>query len=980
MTKTYRRKPFLPHPGLQLQTIADHPSPTERGVLKLWRFPLLSMGEGARGRGQGVRIQWYAFMIVILIAFFSLFSAPADSTKTAPGLPLDSAKQALVPKAAAQSVADTAAKAPDSLPPIEKMPVLSTFVKADYPADLVKKGVEGTVTLDLVVSDSGKVDSVAVVKGVEARLDSAAAHAARAFRFSPAIAGGKPTAVLMEYAYHFTIAEAAAEIAPLVNLAGKLFERGTRAPIVSATVVATFPDTGADPSIKVPFSAYLKKIGNFDGQYLQERALVTTSDSTGAFRFKSLPAGPLALKVVVPDYEGFSDTLRINHGKETDVVYRLQRIAYGDNEIVVYGKEEKKEVAQRTLTLQEVQNIPGLGGDAVKVIEALPGVARVSFFSSDIILRGSASGDTKYYLDGIMIPQLFHFGGVKSTYNSDALASVDLYPGGFNVEYGDAVGGTVEIKGRPAKTDRWHADLDMNLIDASALFEGPINSQFSLLTTIRRSYIADVLTFAIKKLGISLPFTVAPYYWDDVTRLDYHPSKNTTMFLTFFTSDDEMKFVFQNVRGGNTEISDASNQLSQSNAFKTLLYGYDQTISASLQNTLRLAYTDMNTLQNIFSFDRDQRDINGSYIRDQLAYTESDRLKLMAGVDASPNLAKYSVAVLEQNGAIASNGQLWISDLALYAKSEYKPFEKLTLIPGARYDYFTDIHQGEPSLRLTARYDYIPGHTIKGSVGTYSQDPQPAGQAVDPVFGNPALPPTLGTQTVLGYEYKITDLVNLDVQTYYNTQTNIPEQTDSLVPITHKSLNFLPVEKGRMYGLELLLKHNQGKHFFGWIAYSLSRSLRNSPIPYSSSFTSWDPNSWYLNSLDQTHNLQIIGSWKLPWAFEAGLRYQYTTGNPITPNLGYTEHIAQDNMETGRYDQLSGAPRSDRMGPYNQLDLRVGKKFTYDKWIFTAYIDVQNVNYFWYNSPSTYEYSYDGFERQTIGGIIIPSIGLKAEF
>ena len=836
--------------------------------------------------------------------------------------------------------------------------------------------------LDIIVNDSGRVDSVAVVKGIDPRLDSSAAKAARSFMFSPAIAGGKPVAVLMEYAYHFTIAEAAAEIAPVVNLTGKLFERGTRAPIANATIVVNFPDTASDPSIKVPFAAYLKKIGGFSGQYFQEGAVVTTTDSLGTFKFKSLPAGPVSIKAVVPDYENFSDTLHIKRGVATDVVYRLQRIAYGDNEVVVYGKEEKKEVAQRTLTLQEVQNIPGLGGDAVKVIETLPGVARVSIISSDIIVRGSASGDTKYYLDGIMIPQLFHFGGIKSTYNSDALASVDLYPGGFNVEYGDAVGGTVEIKGRPAKTDRWHADLDMNLIDASALFEGPINPQLSLLTTFRRSYIADVLTFAIKKIGINIPFTVAPYYWDNVTRLDYHPSKNTTMFLTFFASDDELKFIVQNVRGGSTEVSDAEDQLSESNAFKTLLYGYDQTISGSLQNALRLALTNTSMSQNIFSFDRDQRDIYGSYVRDQLSYMRSDRLKLMGGVDVSPNLAKYGVAVLGQNGAIASNGQLWISDLALYAKAEYKPVEKVTLIPGARYDYYTDIHQGEPSLRLTARYDYIPGHAIKGSIGTYSQDPQPVGQAVDPVFGNPNLPPTLGTQSVLGYEYKITDLINLDVQGYYNTQTDIPDQTDSLVPITHKSLNFLPVEKGRMYGLELLLKHNQGKHFFGWVSYSLSKSLRNSPIPYSRSFNpdTWDPNSWYLNSLDQTNNLQIIGSWKLPWAFEAGFRYQYTTGNPITPNLGYTEHISQDNMETGHYDQLSGAPRSDRMGPYNQLDCRIARKFTYDKWIFTAYIDVQDVSYFWYNSPSTYEYSYDGFERQTIGGIIIPSFGLKAEF
>ena len=292
----------------------------------------------------------------------------------------------------------------------------------------------------------------------------------------------------------------------------------------------------------------MKKIGGFGGQFLQGGSLVATTDSTGGFAFKSLPPGPIEVKVIAPDYARFDDRERIVRGQATDVIYRMQRISYGDNEIVVYGKIENKEVAQRTLTLQEVQKIPGLGGDAVKVIEALPGVARVSFISGDIIVRGSANGDTKYYLDGVLIPQLFHFGGLKSTYNSDALSSVDLYPGGFNVEYGDAVGGTVEIKGRPAKTDRWHADIDVNLIDASAIFEGPISPKLSLLTTFRRSYIADVLNFAVKRAGINLPFTVAPYYWDEVTRLDYHPSKNASMFLTFFASDDELKFIIQNVR------------------------------------------------------------------------------------------------------------------------------------------------------------------------------------------------------------------------------------------------------------------------------------------------------------------------------------------------------------------------------------------------------------------------------------------------
>jgi TonB family protein len=89
-------------------------------------------------------------------------------------------------EALATAVADTS----DSMPPIERMPVITTFVQAAYPEALQKEGVEGTVLMDLLVSDSGTVDSVAVVGSLHPAHDSAAGSAARAFRFSPAQAGG----------------------------------------------------------------------------------------------------------------------------------------------------------------------------------------------------------------------------------------------------------------------------------------------------------------------------------------------------------------------------------------------------------------------------------------------------------------------------------------------------------------------------------------------------------------------------------------------------------------------------------------------------------------------------------------------------------------------------------------------------------------------------------------------------------------------
>jgi hypothetical protein len=64
---------------------------------------------------------------------------------------------------------------------------------------------------------------------------------------------------------------------------------------------------------------------------------------------------------------------------------------------------------------------------------------------------------------------------------------------------------------------------------------------------------------------------------------------------------------------------------------------------------------------------------------------------------------------------------------------------------------------------------------------------------------------------------------------------------------------------------------------------------------------------------------------------------------------------------------------------FHQLDLRVDKKFIFDKWILSGYIDIQNV----YNHRSVEGviYNYDYTQREWLQGLpIIPSFGLRAEF
>ena len=65
------------------------------------------------------------------------------------------------------------------------------------------------------------------------------------------------------------------------------------------------------------------------------------------------------------------------------------------------------------LTTEDIKNNPGGFFDISRVIQSLPGVgggAAGGTFRNDIIIRGGAPSENVFYLDGIEIPIINHFG------------------------------------------------------------------------------------------------------------------------------------------------------------------------------------------------------------------------------------------------------------------------------------------------------------------------------------------------------------------------------------------------------------------------------------------------------------------------------------------------------------------------------------------------------------------------------------------
>jgi TonB family protein len=877
----------------------------------------------------------------------------------------------------------------DSLPPIEKMPEIVNFVKASYSPEVMKQGIQGTVLLELLISDSGKVDSAKVVTGLHPQLDKAALDASRAFRFTPAIAGGVPVPVLIQYEYRFSIEQETSTIEKYVNFEGVVLESGTRKPVSDAMVVVSFIDTQS-VNLPIPFSMYLQKIGTIDGQSLEEQKLVAVTDSLGTFKFFSLPACSVNVSIIVPGYENVVSKEKLTTQEVTNVKYFTKRHSYSEYEIVVYGKAAEKEVSKRQLTVQEIKLIPGLGGDAVKVVQALPGVARPSFASGAIVVRGAPTWDSKFYLDGILIPALYHFGGLKSTYNSDALAKVDFMPGGWGSRYGGAVAGVIELTGRDAKTDRWHGMLDLGVIDGSFLVEGPINDKVSVLLSARRSFVGDIVNWYTKNNPDVVPMNVASFYWDYILRTDLNLTKNNKLFLTMFGSSDSMTIIVPKMRYGSDEVSDKTKNFGINTTFHTGILGWDARIGDKWSNMMRLSVGGGRDDYSPFGFMKVHDNYTSLCMREQLTFKQSEKLNYSAGVDITLLPYDLELKIPDARNVLQSSNDenVWYGVIGGYANLEWKITNKLLVIPGLRFDYYPELKydgsvipefwnyqdyqdlkgiSGEPSLRLTTKYEINKKHLLKASVGNYSQTPQPMGQVTHKVWGDPNMPTTKASQYVLGHEWQITDIINSDLQLYWNNQWDLPDYSTNSDASSGDGANSLwnSNGKGRMYGLELMLRHNKNEHFFGWIAYTLSRTERYNNVR----------KKWELYDKDQTHNLQVLGSWHFKKEWDVGFRARYVSGNPTTPQIGRKYH-----EEYRSYEAVYGDKNSDRLDPFFQVDVRVDKKFVMDKWMLTMYVDLQNLSYFVYKSPE-FEFEDDFYkEKQTVSSIMIPGFGCKVEF
>ena len=291
-----------------------------------------------------------------------------------------------------------------------------------------------------------------------------------------------------------------------------------------------------------------------------------------------------------------------------------------------------------------------------------------------------------------------------------------------------------------------------------------------------------------------------------------------------------------------------------------------------------------------------------------------------------------------------STVNIYANDNPVVFNNDLKLYEKATPIDTKFYgknDVIQSFDNLEP--RFSAAYQFNDTQSVKASYNRMVQYLQLISNTSSPTpldVWTPSdnfIKPQIADQVALGYFKNFNDgMYSLEVETYYKKIKNRIDYIDGAELIANKALEQVILNgQMRAYGLEILLKKNEGK-LNGWISYTLSRSEQQTPgrTPLE---TGINNGQWYNSVYDKLHNLAVTSSYTLNDKWSFGANFALQSGQPVTYPEGQYEYLG---ITVPSY----GLRNENRLPAYHHLDIaatltpRKNNNRNYKtEWVFSIY-------------------------------------------
>ena len=694
----------------------------------------------------------------------------------------------------------------------------------------------------------------------------------------------------------------------------------------------------------------------------------TTSAATdieGKYELKNLSPG---LYNITASFVGFSKKtifeIQVNNFTPTVLNIGLDEKTDSLNVVEVtaspFNKTDESPVSLRTIGSSEIDRNPGGNRDISKVIQSLPGVASTVSFRNDIIIRGGAPNENRFYLDGIEVPNINHFatqggsGGPVGMINVNFIREVDFYSGAFPVNRGNALSSVFDFKMKDGNSEKLVTTATLGSSDIGLTLDGPIGKRTTFIISARRSYLGWLFKL------LELPFL--PVYNDAQFKAKIRLNEKNELSLIGLGALDDFKL---NLDANETEqqkyilgylpVNKQWNYALGANykhyfekSYLTFVVSRNHLNNRSykylnndegLESNKILDYVSQE-IENKVRLENTYRSkgfkINIGLGFENVTYTNSTFNKITTPVgtaiidfDSKLNFNKYaafgqiSKVFLDQRLSLSVGARTDFSD---YSSKMSNPLNQFS----PRFSFAFNITDAFSFNFNTGRYYQLPTYTVLGYRDSLN------------VLANKENKVTYITNDhlVAGFEYTTKINTKISIEGFYKVYSNYPFALRDSLSLANLGGDYgvignepvVSTSDGKAYGIEFLIQQKLFKGFYGIIAYTWVKSQfedkRGNNKP-----SAWDNG----NIVSATFGKKIKRNW------EIGLKWRYQGGTPYTPIDVQTssQKTVWDINSRGLndYSQLN----EKRLRAFHQLDLRIDKKFFFKKWSLDIYYDLQNV-------------------------------------
>ncbi len=711
-----------------------------------------------------------------------------------------------------------------------------------------------------------------------------------------------------------------------------------------------------------------------------ETELGAISDEQGFYEINNVPPG---LYNVRASFIGFKTEtayeVQVNLAKPVQLDFALLEEPAELSEVVVsseFSRSEETPISVRKLNSNEIERYPGGNRDISRVIQSLPGVASTASFRNDIIIRGGAPNENKFFVDEIEVPVINHFatqgssGGPVGILNVNLIKNVNLITGGFPANRMDALSSFFEITLKDGRRDKMATQLTLGASELTLSNEGPIGEKTTYLLSARRSYLQGLFKliglpflptfndFQVKTttkinekteltfigIGAIDSFVLNQDVPDEETEderadrlylLDVLPIQSqwnytTGLKLKRYRENGFWTFVLSRNMLNNESYKYAGNDESSE---ERLLFRY---VSQESENKFRAensifgtGYTlkyGVNYQYSRYLIDNFDRSILASSGQIVDLNTKSNFNQYGAFISGSKNLIRDRLLV---TGGIRMDG-------ADFAETASNPLRQIS--PRVSFSY-----QLKPNLFATANagiYYQKPAYTV---LGFQNNEGVLVNRENDVRF-------IRNSQLIAGIELVVPEKNRrFTAEAFYKRYNNYPASIRNGIALANLGADFGVIGNepvisnaiGRAYGLEFLAQQRLFNNFYGIAALTLVRSEFTNP-----NTDGFVPSSW-----DNRFIVSLTAGKRFGKNWELGGRWRFLGGTPFTPyDVELSSRISNWDLRGQPIFDFSQINAS-RLPAFHQLDLRLDKRYYFKNWNFNWYVDIQNVYNFKAEQP-----------------------------